>query len=133
MRVDVFLDRIVDDGIRAARREYAARPDELRGAVGGFAACRRSTPAEIAELLASARRIAREASAQGQVASFWEARFRAIFWVADCLSAAIEGAPAPPIVPPTARGYVKAAEVLSGLLSRPSRRLARASQEATVT
>jgi hypothetical protein len=117
MELNSFLTRIIDDGIRAARRDYAHKPDRLRGALAGFEACRGKTPEEIANLLAAARTATRDAQLVPQrdsTISYWEIRCREaeIEWVANCLSAALAGIGLRTIITPTARGYMKAAEVL---------------------
>ena len=61
MEYGEFLSRIVDDGIVAARRDYADRPDRLMGAVAGFEACRGRTPGELVDLLRRARGRTRQA------------------------------------------------------------------------
>jgi hypothetical protein len=57
------LNCIVDDGITAARLDYAKSRDTLKreGAIAGFEECRAKSPAEIAALLAEANERARQA------------------------------------------------------------------------
>lgn len=111
-----FTNKIIDDGIAAARESYA-RPEQaskLAGAIAGFEACRGRTPAELAEILEEANKdcdLARE----GQAARpYWYYRCFAneVEWVCNCVSAALANEGLPTIVPPTARGVLKAAEVL---------------------
>jgi hypothetical protein len=108
-----FLERIINDGIEAARKDYANAPDELKGAVAGFEACRGKQPAELAALHLEAQSRTREAF-RLRVENYWEIRCydAEIEWVCNCVSAVMLNQGLPVIVNPTARGMMKAAEVV---------------------
>jgi hypothetical protein len=113
MEYEKFLTKVIDDGIEAAKKSYATRPDKLRGAVAGFESCRGKSPEELRAALESARKatmVARVCKAD----NYWEVRcFEAeIEWVCNVVSAAMASQNAPTIVSPTARGLMKAADVL---------------------
>lgn len=111
MDVSTFLTRIIDDGIAAARADYANKPEKRDGAVYGFELCRGKAPSEILALYTHAQHevmLARERRGD----DFW--RYRCceaeIEWVLNCLSAALQVSLLAWL--PTARGFMKAAEVL---------------------
>lgn len=112
MEYDEFLERIVDDGKKAAEESYAKSPSKLRGALAGFEECRGKTPQELAVVLLEARRRTHEARLT-EAADYWEIRcFEAeVEWVCNCVSAMMVNSGMAPIVNPTARGVIKAAEV----------------------
>ena len=89
-----FLDRIVETGLSAARRDYAKDVPKLTGSVAGFEACRRLHPGDLALLLEEARgkqKDAHERSRRGApIAEYWRARcFCAeIEWVCNVVGAA---------------------------------------------
>lgn len=111
-----FLGRIIDDGIAAVRIDYKDRePYWTEGAVAGFEACRGLTVIELTELLIRARRVGQRAFRQRtNVARYWRVRaFESeVEWVCNVVSAALWNVGAPPIITPTARGVMKAAEIL---------------------
>jgi hypothetical protein len=61
------LNHIIDDGIEAARLDYAKPRDTLKreGAIAGFEECRNKAPAQIAALFAEANARARQAICEG--------------------------------------------------------------------
>lgn len=113
MEYEAFLTKIIDDGIAAARKSYASRPDKLRGAISGFDACRGKGPEELRSELESAGKATRLA-AVCKAANYWEVRCHEaeVEWVCNVVSAAMASKNVPTIVIPTARGLMKAADVL---------------------
>lgn len=111
----VFLDKVIDDGIAAARRDYAHNEDKREGAVAGFEACRSKMPAEIAAILKDAAEATRRAMLAHDP-HYWRVRcFEAeVEWVANVVSAALVNEKRAPLAPhlPTARAMMKAAQVL---------------------
>ena len=122
MTYEEFLDRIINDGIAAAKADYKrpAQKAQLEGSIAGFEACREKGPSDLALLLGKAqanthtafRRVnEREISDE----EYWKIRcFEAeVEWTCNCVSAlTLSGSPWPPIVTPTARGVMKAAEIV---------------------
>jgi hypothetical protein len=108
-----FLTRVIDDGIAAATLDYKDDPDKLKGAVAGFEACRSKDPTALAQALADARTKTQDAY-RDQAENYWETRcFEAeIEWTCNCVSAMLMNQGLTTIVPPTARGVMKAAEIL---------------------
>ena len=108
-----FLDRVIGDGIAAARQSYAGQPDHPAGSLEGFEACRGKNPPELALLLEEARKVAAEAHLRG-APDYWKVRCREaeIEWTCNCVSAALANEGKPPIIPPTARAYLKLAEIV---------------------
>lgn len=109
-----FLNRIIDDGIDAVQIDYKDSPDKLRGAIAGFEACRDKNPGELAQLLTDARKAQHEAYRDLDVNDYWRVVCYAaeIEWTCNCVSAALANEDQPVIVMPTARGMMKAAEIL---------------------
>lgn len=119
MLYEIFLDKIIEDGIKAASESYKDKPDKLKGSIEGFEKCRGKSPADILQLLNDAR----EASRVARLAHdphFWTVRCceMEIEWVANCVSACLRNQGLPTIVTPTARGMMKAAQVVG--VSAPS-------------
>ena len=120
MENDAFLSRIIDDGIAAAKVSYVHKPLHLEGAIDGFTSCRGKTASELRALLDAANKEALAARTRyGEQYWFYRCRALEIEWVCNCLSAALHNQGLPVILPPTARGYMKAASVL-GVASRTS-------------
>jgi hypothetical protein len=116
-----FLETVINDGIRAAERDYATERSKREGAVTGFEACRGKAPQELGPLLAQAHRdtrahrnVANDDGSDLAMNNYWQARCYEleIEWVCNVVSAMLVNQMLPPIVPPTARGMRKAAEVL---------------------
>ena len=110
-----FLNRIISDGIAAARGSYKdSNPLKLEGAVAGFEACRNKSIDELRELLKQARTTRNKALARND-GSYWKYRcFEAeVEWVCNVVSAALwnEGR-TDLIVEPTGRGLQQAAKIL---------------------
>jgi len=116
MNHDEFVTRLVDDGIASASRDprLVAKPRRLAGAVAGFEACRGKSPEDLLVLLGDARRDADAHRGAKDSESYWAARYYEVQveWVCNCVSAVLLNQGLPPIVPPTARGLMRAAEVL---------------------
>jgi hypothetical protein len=113
MEYEAFLTKVIDDGIAAATKSYASRPDKLKGAVAGFEACRGKSPEQLKSELETAGK-ATEMARICRANNYWEVRcFEAeVEWVCNVVSAAMASQNAPTIVSPTARGVMKAADVL---------------------
>jgi hypothetical protein len=116
------LNAIVDDGIEAARHDYAKPRDTLKreGAIQGFEDCRNKEPAEIAALLVEAN----ERAYQGMLENdpqywFWRCRALEVEWVVNVLSSILVANGMLPIGNMTARGMLKAAEIIGVVESRP--------------
>lgn len=113
---EAFLNRIVDDGIEAAKQDYAPGR-KLDGSVAGFLACRGKTPEQLVEFLGEARKkadFAREL--QEDPEEYWYFRcFEAeVEWVVNCVSAVLVNEGRQPLTSyhPTARAVMKVAEVI---------------------
>ena len=108
-----FLELVVRDGIEAAERDYVERPDKRKGAVDGFRACLGKSPAELAEILSAARNATQEAFTH-KAENYWEIRCfeLEVEWTCNVVSSALHNQGQPIIIKPTARGYMKAAQIL---------------------
>lgn len=125
-----FLNAVIDGGIAAANRDYAADEAKRDGAVAGFEACRGLHPGDLATLLETARAATRETRDQlpHHPHDYWWRRCREleIEWTCNVVAAAfmvvetrrlIERPPIflewrDPPVPITARGALCAANIL---------------------
>lgn len=116
MNHDEFVNRLADDGIASVRRDDSlkAKPRRLAGSVAGFEACRGKSPEELLVLLGQADRDTDAHRGSKDVESYWAARYYAIQieWVLNCVSAVMLNQGQRPIVPPTARGMLRAAQIL---------------------
>ena len=110
-----FLNQIIDGGIAGAKRDYK-RPDQkllLDGSIVGFEACRDKNPIELADLLETAQRKSHEAKLN-QAEDYWYHRgfVLEVEWVCNVVSAMQMNSGPPTIIPPTARGVMRAAEIV---------------------
>lgn len=107
-----FVAKIVDDAVAAASRSYKDDEPKRRGAVAGLEACRDKDAAQLGELLRSSKRKALEAFGGQDDSLYWERQCFAleVEWVCNCVSAVLVNEGLRPIVPPTARGVLKAVE-----------------------
>jgi hypothetical protein len=112
MTLNDALNHIIDDGIEAARLDYAKPQQTLKreGAIAGFEACRGKAPAEIAALLVEANERAMQAMLERDPRYwFWRCRAANIEWTVNILSNILDAQVLPPISAMTARGRIKAA------------------------
>jgi len=116
-----FLERVVNEGIEAAKADYTKpqQKSKLEGSIEGFEACRGKSPEEILKLLTDARLKTLQAfhdvhDEKVESDEYWKIRCREseIEWTANCVSAVLANQGLPTIVPPTARGTLKAAEIV---------------------
>lgn len=120
-----FLNRLVDDGIEAVHQHYD-HPHQVRthnheqkraGSIAGFEACRlcRSTHIhqDLSELLDMAR-IATQAARDSDREKYWWYRCyeHEVEWVCNCVSVVLHNEGMPTIITPTARGVLKASEIV---------------------
>lgn len=121
MAYEDFLDRVIREGITAAKKDYntPSQKSKLQGSVEGFRVCIGKQPEQIARILKSAQQKTHEAHRRFHLSeisldSYWRKRCFEIEieWVANVVSAALINAGQRPIITPTARGALKAAEIL---------------------
>jgi hypothetical protein len=118
MLLNDALNHIIDDGIEAARRDYARPRDRLKleGSLKGFEDCRDKTPTEIAALLEEAGERASQSLRDRDPPEqyfYWRCRALEIEWVANVLSNIMVAQGWPPITNMmTGRGLIKAAEII---------------------
>jgi|ERR1035437_1208620 hypothetical protein len=126
-----FLEAVINDGIVAAEVDYPDYPDEEKdeekqittnlkreGSVAGFEACRGLEPEELRALYLEAEH--NNQMAFGDVAEdywYWHCYACEVEWVCNVVSALLMQLRQEVITAPTARGVLKATEVLSQLSS----------------
>lgn len=116
------LNHIIDDGIEAARHDYATPRHLLKreGAIAGFEECRNKQPAEIAALLVEANERAHQAMREDDPRYwYWRCRALEIGWVVNVLSNVMVAQGMLPIGDMTTRGRLKAAEIIGVAEARP--------------
>lgn len=109
-----FVARICDDGEAAVREDYADDTDKREGSLEGFAVARTAkNPANLFLLLVAANDEAQEAFFRRDE-HYWRFRCKAaeIELVCNVVSAALMNEGQQVIIQPTARGAMKAAEIL---------------------
>lgn len=113
MEHNEFLNKIIDDGIAAAKEDYANDPVRLEGAIKGFEACRDKKPQQLMELLAQAWTNTRQAMID-EAEDYCRVRCYEleIEWVCNCVSVVLMSAGEPVIIQPTARAAMKVHSVL---------------------
>jgi len=114
MDYQTFLERVIAEGIEGAEEDYAHDKLKREGSIEGFEACRGLQPDRLLELLGSASDATSEAYCN-QADDYWRIRCREaeIEWVCNVVSAMLVAQGIKPIVPPTARGTMKAASILN--------------------
>jgi hypothetical protein len=115
MNYEQYLAQIIDEGVAAAKTDYTEErnKDKLKGSVEGFEACRGKSPAELKALLGETRERVKQAYLD-EAENYFEIRcYEAeVEWVCNCVNAILMNEGQPIIVSPTARGMMKAAEVV---------------------
>jgi hypothetical protein len=111
---ETFLQRVIDDGLAAAHADYD-KPQQaqlLKGSVDGFEACRGIAPHGLVELWERAGLTMRDKPIDEHW--YWRGYQNEVEWVMNCVSAVLQHEGKPPLLAwlPTARAYLKAAEVL---------------------
>jgi hypothetical protein len=114
MKLSQLIDAILAKGIPAAKTDYADSPQKAAGAVAGFEACRGKSPNELRDLLAAARTATQAAYFDDDKDNYWWYRcYEAeVEWVCNVVSCALVNSGLEPIVPPTCRGMMMAAEII---------------------
>lgn len=110
-----LLNAVIDDGIEECRHTYL-RPDQrdkLQGALEGFEACRGKSDEELLETLQRYDALVR-AKMEQRAGDYWRHRMAMlqVEWTLNVLSAAAHAHGRPTAVTPTARGMMKAAQIL---------------------
>lgn len=110
-----FLALIIEDGIEAVRLDYP-RPDQNQkrdGSIKGFEECRNRDPLQLATLRSEAHVMtSTKYSEQATDYWYWRCRELEIEWVCNVVSGSLISQGLPPIGICTARGVLKAAEIL---------------------
>lgn len=115
MDYGTFLNRIIEDGIAAAEKDYVDDQQKRDGAVRGFNECRGKSPEELVVLWTEASKRAQDAHLEDAGDYwFWRCRNAEIEWVCNVVSAMLVNQGKPPLFSwhPTAHGGMKAAEIL---------------------
>lgn len=113
MTHDDFLTQVINEGIAAARKDYANRPDKLNGAVAGFEACRDKNSQELKDLLEASLTAKKDARMRKATDYWWFVCYAAeVEWVCNCVSACLYNQGFPVIITPTARGMMQAAKII---------------------
>lgn len=117
-----FLSEVIKGGIKGAKRDYRRVGQKviLKGSIAGFEACRNKNPIELAKLLEESGK-----KSQGlfrtkfnpttkELNKYWEARgfTLEVEWVCNVVSAMLMNEKKPTIIPPTARGMIRASEIV---------------------
>lgn len=122
MTLPEFTTRIIDRGIEAARRDYAApgAKSKLDGSIAGFEACRNLSATDLSELLqrASAEAESGRLDLTKEISERWRLICFSdeVEWVCNCASVILVNDGQPPIRDwlPTARAVLAAAEIVGG-------------------
>lgn len=115
MEYATFLDRVIEEGIEAAKVDYANSPEKLAGALAGFELCRHKVPSALKRHLEDARRMTAELyRGNAKAEAYWHSRCyeSEIEWVCNVVSAMLYNQGVEPLVPPTVNGVMKAASII---------------------
>lgn len=115
MTYEEFLARVINEGIEAAKADYSKESDKLKleGALAGFEACKGKSPDGLGELRIATFKATQEAF-RTQVRDYWHIRcYQAeVEWVCNVVSAMLNAEGLAMITYPTAKGIMKAADIL---------------------
>lgn len=121
MTLSELIDRIIDEGIEAARRDYDKpyQTAHLAGAVSGFESCRGKKPSELLVALTLAKRQTQEmqleyVTGKRDMDGYWFTRCYEleIEWVLNCVSAVLHNEGFQPLIPFTARAVINVAKIV---------------------
>ena len=115
MNYDGFLNQVIEEGIVAAKADYCKPEDvdKLKGSLLGFEECRGKDLTGLAMLLDEARKKTVEKHMERAPDYwYWRCREGEIDWVVNVVSALMLATKRTPIMNPTARGYMKMAEIV---------------------
>ena len=115
MNYQKFLKKIIEDGIKGAKKDYKS-PDQkliLKGSIAGFEACCGKNPIELRKLLDNAGVRSQQAMLK-QARDYWYHRgfVSEVEWVCNVVSAMLMNQGNPTIIIPTARGVMRASEIV---------------------
>lgn len=115
MTYQEFLSQIIKDGLEEVSVVYKDQPNKLKGCIEGFKACEDCTPEELLIQLKRAGEQRSWAYDGSDHDKYWRARMKEaqIEFVCNCVSAMLMNENKPVIITPTARGVMKAAEILN--------------------
>lgn len=117
MDYQTFLTHLIEDGIKAAKADYA-KPEQLNkleGSIEGFEQCRGKSPETLKALLELHQQMTINArNEQIDLKEYWKIRCREVEveWVCNVVSAMLFNQKLPTIVIPTARGFIQADRIL---------------------
>jgi hypothetical protein len=113
-----FLSQVIEEGMEAAKKDYT-RPEQqasLHGALAGFEVCRGKAPSELYVLMIEAMKTSWSSRAEeaDDPDTHWFKRCYTleIEWVCNVVSAMMLNEGLEPIVVPSARGVLKADNIL---------------------
>lgn len=117
MTMQQFLDRVIDDGIAAAKADYTRedQAEKLRGSIDGFELCRGLNPLQLRDVFTAANQDAdRRMLERAPDYWYWRCRALEVEWVCNVVSAALQNQGVEAICGhlPTVRGVMKAADIL---------------------
>lgn len=110
-----LLNAIIDDGVYEIETSYTRLDQRMKrdGGVAGFEACRGKSDEDLLRLLATAKDGA-SAACREQAADYWWHRMyeAQVEWTLNVLSAAMHANGVEPLTGYSARGVIKAADIL---------------------
>lgn len=121
MEFNEFLDKVIDKGIKAAKRDYTRKDQRaiLKGSVAGFEACRGKNIKELGNLLQEVNKKSQDhflsdPKSKKDLDKHWELRGVAMEteWVCNVVSASLYNQGLDTIIIPTARGMIQASKIV---------------------
>lgn len=119
MEYNEFLNRVINEGIEAARNDYKKESQKpyLEGSVAGFEACRNKNPLELFEVFKESQEYVNNSFAErDKHEKYWWLRCYQleVEWVCNVVSAILLNEGKPPILSwmPTCNGVSKAASIV---------------------
>ena len=115
MEYNSFLEKVINEGIKAAKADYRNNKEKLEGAIDGFNACRKLDPKGLKDLLKSVSEYVSE-SRKKRADNYWYFRcYEAeMEWVINVVGSAMMLKGLPALIPnlATIRGISNAKKIL---------------------
>lgn len=111
--LEVLMEKIIDKGIEAVKRDYKNDPLKMAGAINGFEACRGKAPLKLIPIWQFSEKKANEAMfKESKNYWFWRCRTLEIDWVLNNVSCFMYTAGVAFPWQATARGFMNISAIL---------------------
>ena len=121
MNFNKFLNKVIDNGIAAAKKDYTSNDEKRNGSIAGFDACRDKTHEELLEVWQDSLDYVEEARKERSDNYWWFRCYQLeVEWVLNVVSVVLVNEGQEPLLNwlPTANAYMAADKVLKELYEK---------------